>query len=269
MIEILMCTYNGEKFIQKQLKSLFVQTKQADLVRIFDDMSTDDTVKIITEFIQENKLDNWILTINDTQKGWRRNFYDAINCSTGDIIFFCDQDDIWKEDKIEIMSKALIDNNLLRLSGLQYIIDENDQRKDMFSIVNSKGNFTMSIKKEKLTDNLEGLRWKSRIGCAMVISKELVDMIKFFEFDKIFAHDVWAVEVSSALGRGGVIDYPCISYRVHGNNATAQDDKKIGKLFNLFKEASVRSVESFDYIYKGILESDANDAIIKRINKVN
>lgn len=268
MIEILMCTYNGERFIEKQLISLVAQTKQADVVRIFDDKSTDNTVEILNNFIREKNLNNWIVTVNESQKGWRRNFYDAIKSSTGDIVFFCDQDDIWKKDKIEVMNKALINNNLLRLSGLQDIIDENDQHKEMRYIEHSKGTYTMSVKKEKITDNLEGLRWKNRIGCAMVISKELVDMIKFFEFDNIFAHDVWAVEVSSAFGRGGFIDYPCISYRVHGNNATAKDDKEIGKLFELFKETSVRSVESFGYIYEGILAVGVNDAVLKKIRKV-
>lgn len=252
MIEILMCTYNGEKFIEKQLISLISQTKKADLVRIFDDMSTDATVEIINNFINKNSLKNWLLVLNDAKKGWRKNFYDAIKKSTGDIVFFCDQDDIWREDKIEIMSKVLVENNLLRLSGLQFIIDENDNIVFNDTIITCPKKYDMHVYKEKFNENIAALAWKNRIGCAMVLSKELVNMINFFEFDQEFAHDIWAVELSSFLGRGAVIEYPCINYRIHSNNATVGLKNNFKSIWEVKKYNSIQSITCFNYLFESI-----------------
>lgn len=254
MIEILMCTYNGEKYIEKQLFSLLNQTVQPDLVRIFDDKSTDNTIAIINYFIKEKNITNWIVKVNDVQKGWRRNFYDAIKESTGDIVFFCDQDDIWKEDKIEIMSNAIISNNLLRLSGMQYVIDENDNFIDRNDVITCPKEYNKRIKLEKYNSNIEHCVWKNRLGCAIAITKEMVQLLNYFEFVPFFAHDIWCVQLSSFLGKGAVIEYPCINYRVHSNNATAGFSLDITDKYEIKKYISSKCKESFEYFYNNLIK---------------
>ncbi len=106
MISLVLATYNGEKHIVDQLKSIMNQSLQPDEVIIRDDCSTDKTREVIANFISANGL-NWNLLCAETNTGWRDNFYSAIALSTGDIIFLCDQDDIWYPEKIESMVSVI------------------------------------------------------------------------------------------------------------------------------------------------------------------
>ena len=104
-ISVVMCTYNGEKYIFEQLESIYNQIRRPDEVIIQDDRSTDSTVSIINDFIKCHNLDaNWCLYVNESNLGWKKNFMTAIKRASGDVIFLSDQDDIWYEDKIKKMS---------------------------------------------------------------------------------------------------------------------------------------------------------------------
>ncbi|MCI8527550.1 MAG: glycosyltransferase [Lachnospiraceae bacterium] len=103
-VSVLLCTYNGEKYVEEQLKSLLWQTHMPDEVIIIDDLSTDNTVGAVKNFILENLLsEKWKLIVNEENKGWKRNFMEGIRLTKGDILFFCDQDDVWFQNKVELM----------------------------------------------------------------------------------------------------------------------------------------------------------------------
>lgn len=78
-----------------------------DEVLIYDDRSTDGTYEYVQEYIQTNKLDKWNVVRNKENKGYSLNFSDAMKESHGDIVFLCDQDDIWHLDKIKVMSEIM------------------------------------------------------------------------------------------------------------------------------------------------------------------
>ena len=150
MIELIMCTYNGVGYIEKQLDSIRCQTRQLDKVSIFDDISTDNTVEIIKKYINKYGLsEKWSLNVNAENKGWRRNFYDAIFASTGDIVFFCDQDDIWLLDKVEVMTKCFENNSkMLKLNSFYTLIDQDDKLVENDNVYNALPcNNTKIIKK--------------------------------------------------------------------------------------------------------------------------
>ena len=111
-----MATYNGEKYIIQQLLSIVRQTLIPDEVIIVDDGSSDCTFSLIQEFIEKYKNIEWKLFRNDVNLGWQKNYINAISKAKGDIIFTCDQDDIWNEQKIELMAYVMckkIEINLL------------------------------------------------------------------------------------------------------------------------------------------------------------
>lgn len=126
-IAILMATYNGEKFIEKQILSIIDQTVTDWDLYISDDQSTDNTVKIIKEY--ENK-DQRIHLYSGDKKGPRNNFLKLFSKIESDYYFFCDQDDLWEKDKIKTMIKSVkeYDMNvpLLAYSNLE-CIDANDK----------------------------------------------------------------------------------------------------------------------------------------------
>lgn len=105
-ISIAMCTYNGARFLEQQLASLFDQTVPPNEIVICDDGSTDGTIEILQSYCTKYKS---IVTLvqNPERLGFGENFRKAIQLCTGNIIFLSDQDDVWHEDKIEQMCSFL------------------------------------------------------------------------------------------------------------------------------------------------------------------
>ncbi len=127
MISVIMATYNGEKFIIQQLNSIKNQTKQPDEVIIKDDASSDNTCYLITKYIEDNKLNHWKLYVNQVNKGFVRNFYEALELSNGELIFLCDQDDILLPNKIDEMSNLMNKSNAMMLHSEIDVINEKDE----------------------------------------------------------------------------------------------------------------------------------------------
>ena len=128
MISVVMATYNGEKFIEEQLQSIYAQTLRPDEVLIFDDRSTDGTVKIVRDFIEKNGLsDYWKLSINEKNKGFFRNFMDGAFTAHGDTIYFSDQDDNWDIKKIEKLEECLKQPGVMMARSNTVTINENSE----------------------------------------------------------------------------------------------------------------------------------------------
>ena len=110
MVSVIMATYNGEKYIEKQLESIACQTQPPDEVIICDDCSTDETVKCIEEYINRNKLVGWKVFRNKKNLGYYDNFFQAIFLAEGDTIYLSDQDDVWDLNKIQTFETFYIDH---------------------------------------------------------------------------------------------------------------------------------------------------------------
>src|SRR4051812_37526344 len=107
VVQILLATYNGEKFIRRQLDSLFNQTFADFTIVVRDDGSTDNTVPIIHEYIE--RAGGKIKMVADKKKnvGATQNFGILLEHANADYIFFCDQDDVWIPDKMERELQAI------------------------------------------------------------------------------------------------------------------------------------------------------------------
>ena len=110
-ISILMAAYNGEKYIYNQLKSISLQTRKPDEIIICDDCSKDGTLDVIRKFQSDNPNLKIIVTVNNQNIGYAANFIKAFTLSTGELLFFSDQDDVWLPKKIEEMSRQFDNNN--------------------------------------------------------------------------------------------------------------------------------------------------------------
>ena len=100
-VNILMCTYNGEKFLREQLDSIISQTYENIKLIVRDDGSTDNTLGIVHEYIEKYPEK---ISIQESPKhmGYPDCFWDILqNCPPADYYAFSDQDDIWDENKIE------------------------------------------------------------------------------------------------------------------------------------------------------------------------
>lgn len=126
-----MTTYNGERFLIEQLESLKNQTRNPDEVIICDDISQDNTVKIAHQFIEENGLQSsWTLKVNRVNKGVRTNFLDCASMAKGDVIFFCDQDDVWKNTKIDKMMAEFENNSSVLTMGCSFTCIDSEGKRN-------------------------------------------------------------------------------------------------------------------------------------------
>lgn len=204
-VSVCIATYNGEKFIKEQLDSILLQLGELDEVIISDDYSEDKTLEIISE-IQDKRIN---IHFNTLGKGVVKNFENAIRHSTGDIILFCDQDDIWRSDKVEKINKIFRDReNITCVFSNARLIDGNgdDLGRDFF------------MKPPKLSV-ISVLVKNKFLGCTMAIRKNTKFNILPFSSD-LPMHD-WYVGLKNLLkGRVFFIDECLINYRRHGNNVT-------------------------------------------------
>lgn len=225
-ISVLVATYNGEKYICEQLNSILNQELKVDEVIICDDCSTDNTVDIINKFISDNKLYNWSIIVNEVNMGWKKNFIYNMRFITGDIVFFCDQDDIWDTDKVKIMSNIMKEKSeILALSCYVRLIDEKGNDLPLIKKVVANGKDTQKVYKYNFDKNFI---YSSVAGCTMCIRRQLYDLIKdkdlfYTSHDSLF----WQLAI---LNEGAYnIDKVLLSYRVHSTNATNANKNNIGK----------------------------------------
>ena len=124
---VAICTYNGAKYLTEQLESILAQETPVDEIIICDDGSTDGTPLLLKEYHDQfPKL--FRLFFNAENLGYVRNFEQALSLCTKDIIFLCDQDDVWFSDKIELSynrirdveDEVLLNASLIHLQSNQY-----------------------------------------------------------------------------------------------------------------------------------------------------
>ena len=212
---VIMTVYNGSKYLLEMLESLRKQTRAIDELLIFDDRSTDSSQMIIKTYISKYRLNNWKLVVNKENKGWEKNFTDGISTATGDIIFPCDQDDIWHLDKIEKMSTAFENNDdiLLLVSGY-HAFSENGGKMATQQNVRTESEDIVSkiVFDEKYYQIL-------RPGCTMAFRKEIMPAFKTL-WEERTPHDALLWTIASIQQRLYLYQGTFIEYRRHDSNAS-------------------------------------------------
>ncbi len=226
-----MTTYNGEKYIRQQLGSILSQTHLPDEVIICDDGSTDQTAVIIQDFIEQNQLSNWHVSVNTHNLGFIENFYRAISKTTGSIIFLCDQDDIWFCDKIAVMVRKLQENALVKVinSGFQKIDEYGEPVYTRPRIGRSNNNLiTRKLKPKDLAPfELDKILWRNiSPGCTLGFTEEVKDFY-LQHHTGLCPHD-WEINIFGAV-LGGLYFYneALTGYRIHGGNTLGMADLKL------------------------------------------
>ena len=245
-IDILLATYNGEKYLRDQIDSILNQTYADFNLIISDDASTDDTVKILEEY---KKKDSRITVYNQEENiGSTNNFEFLLTKVQNDYYMLSDQDDIWEKEKIEKSVKKIKETNADLVFSDLAVVDEN------LNIINESfcklKNIYSKIKKDV---NYEALYLNNYVtGCTILSKKEYINKILPIPKDvKYLIHDYWIAIVVSQNGKLEFIDEPLVKYRQHGNNqvGTAQRTEKMNSIEdirNLFLEVKIEHFNVFN-----------------------
>lgn len=218
---VVMCTYNGKKYILEQLTSIYNQSQKPDMVYIQDDRSTDNTVSIIEQFISENDLSStWKVHVNDENLGWKKSFMDAIKKTSAELIFLSDQDDIWNPDKIRIMADICSNNPDIELLVSRHEPFDTYTGKEVKIYQPSFGKKPLT--KVKLDGAFTECR---RPGCTYAVSAKLKQYIDSI-WQPDWPHDQFFWCISIARGTLWSYNKTLVKFRRHESNNTPSNEKK-------------------------------------------
>ena len=219
-VSVALCTFNGETHIWEQLQSLANQNCSPYEIIVSDDGSTDRTIEMVGEFARSSPgLTIHIIRQTD-RVGYRENFMRAAAACSGDYIAFCDQDDVWKREKLEIARATLVQ------SGANCFYHNLEITGPDLEVKGTKYGLTMA---DRIYEQTTLSPWDFPLGLSMVFRAELLRFSSFrlttidpYDTSQALAHDQWIAFLANSLGRIAYCSKALVSYRQHGGNTFGQ-----------------------------------------------
>lgn len=216
MISVCIASHNGSKYIKEQLESILSQLESEDEIIVSDDGSTDDTIAILKQLndfrikiFYYKQSENPLKGAQKSIRFATKNFENALSKASGDIIFLCDQDDVWYPDKINICKDLL----------KKYDIIKHD-----YSIIDENGKLVQERVYDAATQRNRSLYhlWRELPfrGCCTAFKRKVLNKALPFPNDCL-QHDTWIGMIARMSGfRFYYLDKPLIYHRHHSNNAS-------------------------------------------------
>lgn len=234
VISIAMATYNGAKHLQGQLNSFLSQTRLPDELVVCDDGSTDDTLNILNSFKLIAPFEVRILC-NKNRLGFTKNFEQSMLKCRGDIVFLSDQDDVWSENKVEIVEEAFrSDLTAYLVVSDGKLVDEELRWFGATALNQVVAGFGTS---DALVVGALTALHKNFMSCALPIP------------DRVIGHDVWLHNLARRSGCRKVLEKSLQLVRRHSLNTSnwiASSVNKINKLDVLKSHLKTRPASSYE-----------------------
>ena len=204
MNSVCVTTYNGERYIEQQLRSILEQIAADDEVIVSDDGSTDNTLKIV-----DSIGDKRIRIRHSSAHYFKDNFIEAMCEAKGDIIFVSDQDDVWLPGKYERCIKELEEVDLVCTNSEMTDGELNIIEPNFFSIYHSgPGVFKNALN-------------NTYYGSCMAFRRSLLKAALPMPSTREIGHDIWLGLVAEMTGKVRFIDTPYLLYRRHEDAKTS------------------------------------------------
>lgn len=252
-IDILMATYNGEKYIENQLLSLFQQYHKNWCLYIHDDGSTDNTIEIIKRY---QTLDDRIRLIEDGMIGLGvgKNFLHLLKYVTSEYVIFCDQDDIWLESKLSELLKVMLSYKNYHQPFLAYC--------DGYAWNENDGILANSISQNHAESLSDFIMFNGGYqGCSIMINRTLVEIAKSYS-GYIHHHDDLVSLIAHTFGHVYFLNKQLMLYRQHENAVTGNkkfDRKIFGKVGYLISKAHFTTKQDFYNQFKEKMDMDTKN----------
>lgn len=230
-ISVVMCTYNGAKYLVEQLDSICAQTYSNIEIIIVDDCSTDTTFEILRDY--QSKDPRIQIFQNAENMGFVQNFSKAISLTTGAYIALADQDDLWKPHKLDKFTNDIQGHLLIYSDAI---------------LINDKGQ-PLNRQLTRPNHNLvsghcnQAFLFKNCVsGTTLMFKRELLTHI--LPIPNVSFHDIWIAFIASSLGTICYTDEAMIYYRRHENQVTNTQKKK-ERNWQYFLQTPLRKIEKF------------------------
>lgn len=205
-ISIAMATYNGARYLLEQLDSLAAQTLTPYELVITDDGSTDDTLGILEAFTRRAPFPVHIHR-NEQRLGYRDNFLKAAHLCSGDLIAFCDQDDVWLADKLRVVAPEFEDSEVLLVVHDASLVSEQLDRIGYLHSPDCAIPFSVQFGFSMI--------FRADLPFAADVARPHCDRSAV---GTPFAHDQWISFLAASLGKYRHIRQALVLYRQHDNN---------------------------------------------------
>lgn len=229
-ISVALATYNGERYIRKQIESLLEQTILPKEIVVCDDQSTDRTVEVIEELSRCSPVPITIYR-NDQRLGFGENFIKSANLCTTEFVAFCDQDDIWLPEKLQVVLELMEAGEIALCAHSAELCDEYDRRIGIHPQPIQPGVY--------ISGSLPP--FGIFFGFTCVFRRDLLDLVDSDnrpedDRDKNVAlsHDRWVYFLANSFGKTAVTSASLVLYRQHQSNLYGSGSKT-SLLRNLFR----------------------------------
>lgn len=261
-VQVLMSTYNGEKYIKEQIDSILNQKEVEVRLLIRDDGSKDATMNILKEY--ETQYRN-VKVYTGKNLGACNSFFDLMKNADKGVSYyaFADQDDVWKENKLNrALSKLQEYDNVPALYCGSY------------ELVNSSlepiGNHANHQKHSSFGNSLIECIYS---GCTGVFNKKLLELTLRQLPEHAYMHDWWVYMIAASMGQVICDEEPGMLYRQHENNVLGGNSGKLKHLVRRIKNFKnlcnyvPQQIEEFDSIYHEDLTEEQRKLIECMVNK--
>ena len=235
-LDILMATYNGELYVRSQILSLQAQTFENWRLLIHDDGSTDNTINVLKQI---SDTDSRIVIIEDTIKfgNAAQNFMYLLNFSNAEYLMFCDQDDIWFDNKIEHHLQAIsIKNN-----KIPQVVYSNSYVWIPEEGIKGLATLTFPKKTNQLLFLNSGMQ-----GCSAVFNGVMRELLLSYN-GKLAMHDHLLHLSGICLGEVEYLKVALMLYRNHGKNVTGSTSVSTMDVSKILKNTSFPVVDRGHY----------------------
>lgn len=220
-IQVLMSTYNGEKFFNEQLESILNQEGVDLSVLIRDDGSDGKFINILKSAEKSNEN---VRVIYGENLGVTRSFFELVNQSDEvDYYAFSDQDDVWMTNKLKTAASKLNDQEPALYVGNYKLVDQNLNAVEVSNDIDREINFGKT-----LVENLA-------LGCTIVFNKNLRNAFCDFTPTNAIIHDWYFYMFAQAIGSVYVDTIPTMYYRQHDNNVIGNKKQGVKQVINKLK----------------------------------
>ena len=215
VISVAMTTRSGEAFLAEQLQSLAKQSRLPDELVVCDDDSTDGTVGVIESFARAAPFPVKLF-VNKPALGVHQNFARALELASGELVFLCDQDDVWHAGKLARFEAAFSDARVGLVFGDARVVEQNLSPRG-YTVWDTL-HFGRAL--QERVQNGCGfevlLRHCFVAGALLAVRSSLRPMILPIP-DQLWAYDAWIAIVAAAISKTAIVTEPVNDYRQHGN----------------------------------------------------
>jgi len=277
-VDVLVATYNGERFLADLLESLVTQSHNRINVIVGDDGSKDGTKQVVEQYRNRFRSLDFYDFGSAAEHGARANFSRLMTKARASYVMFCDQDDIWLPDKVELTLRRMLSVEAEQGANWPILVHTDLRVVDRDLNTLSESMWRSQRIRPDLASPQKLLVENSVTGCTVMINRSLLTLVGNVP-DRAVMHDWWTALAAACFGTIAHLGQQTILYRQHGDNSIGTKRWSFGAIYTQFVdvlvgEAAARAVQktidqaaAFHALYGGGMSAE-HRALVRAYSEI-